>query len=82
MKNCKNKQTRIKQIQGFTDTNQRDKSVLVASVRQLANKTEEMSIAVAEKNRSVVLQQLKELAASEPSLNILRTKQQTHEKNL
>ena len=56
--------------------------MFIAGVIQLASKTEQMSIAVAQQNRSAVRQQLRELAAEERSLNILRTTQQTHEKNL
>lgn len=49
-----------------------DKSGLLAEVLQLANKTEEMSRAMAQKNRSAVRQQLGELAAEKRSLNKLR----------
>ncbi|MBH8565572.1 hypothetical protein I8748_25935 [Nostoc sp. CENA67] len=73
---------KIEQIQIFPDSIQTDKSVVIAGIIQLASKTEEMSRAIAQKNRSAVRQQLRELAAQERSLNIFRTKQQTHEKNL
>ena len=62
---------KIDEIKLYKDINEHDKSVLLAKVLQLANKTEEMSRAVAEKNRSEVRQKLGELAAEKRSLNKL-----------
>ncbi|WP_298907384.1 hypothetical protein [uncultured Nostoc sp.] len=63
---------KIDEIKLSKDVNKHDKSVLIAEVFQLANKTQEMSKAVAQKNRSVVRQKLGELAAEKRSLNKLR----------
>ncbi|MEH2463698.1 hypothetical protein [Nostoc sp.] len=63
---------KIDKIKLSKDVNKHDKSVLISEVFQLANKTQEMSKAVAQKNRSVVRQKLGELAAEKRSLNKLR----------
>ena len=63
---------KIDEIKLSKDVSKHDKSVLIAEVFQLANKTQEMSKAVAQKNRSVVRQKLGELAAEKRSLNKLR----------
>ena len=63
---------KIYEIKLSKDVSKHDKSVLVAEVFQLANKIEEMSRAVAQKNRSAVRQKLGELAAEKRSLNKLR----------
>ena len=61
--------TKIKVSKYVTE---RDKSMLLAEVLQLANKTEQISSAVAQKNRSEVQQKLGELAAEKRVLNKLR----------
>ncbi|MEH2011883.1 hypothetical protein [Nostoc sp.] len=63
---------KIDEIKLSKDVSKHHKSVLIAEVFQLANKTQEMSKAVAQKNRSVVRQKLGELAAEKRSLNKLR----------
>lgn len=63
---------KIDKIKLSEDVSERDKSMLLAEVMQLGNKTAEMSRAVAQKNRSAVRQQLGELAAEKRSLNKLR----------
>ncbi|MEH2274027.1 MAG: hypothetical protein V7K40_04240 [Nostoc sp.] len=63
---------KIDEIKLSKEVSEHDKSVLVAEVFQLANKTEEMSRAVGQKNRSAVRQKLGELAAEKRSLNKLR----------
>ena len=63
---------KIDEIKLSKDVSEHDKSVLGSEVSQLANKTEEMSKAVAQKNRSAVRQKLGELAAEKRSLNKLR----------
>ena len=56
-----------------------DKLLLLAEVIQLANKTEEMSRAVGQKNRLEVRQKLGELAAEERSLNKLKKSSRTNQ---
>ncbi|MEH2423537.1 MAG: hypothetical protein V7K48_22275 [Nostoc sp.] len=63
---------KIDEIKLSKDVSEHDKSVLLTEVLQLANNTEEMSRAVAQKNHSVVRQKLGELAAEKRSLNKLR----------
>ncbi|MEH2143583.1 hypothetical protein [Nostoc sp.] len=63
---------KIDEIKLSKDVSEHDKSVLLAEVFQLGNKTEEMSRAVAQKNRSAVRQKLGELAAEKRSLNKFR----------
>ena len=63
---------KIDKIKLSQDISEDDKSVLLAEVLQLANKTEEMSKAVAKKNYSEVRQKLGELTVEKRSLNKLR----------
>ncbi|MEH2252703.1 hypothetical protein [Nostoc sp.] len=63
---------KIDEIKLSKDVREHDKSILLTEVLQLANNTEEMSRAVAQKNRSAVRQKLGELAAEKRSLNKLR----------
>lgn len=63
---------KIDKIKLSKDVSEHDKSVLIAEVFQLANKTQEMSRAVAQKNRSLVQQKLEELAVEKQALNKLR----------
>ncbi|MEI1373579.1 hypothetical protein PQG02_15360 [Nostoc sp. UHCC 0926] len=63
---------KIDEIKLSKDVSEHDKSVLGSEVFQLANKTEEMSRAVAQKNCSAVRQKLGELAAEKRSLNKLK----------
>lgn len=63
---------KIDEIKLSKDVTEHDKSVLLAEILQLANKTEEMSKAVAQKNRSLVQQKLGELAAEKQALSKLR----------
>ncbi|MCC5643817.1 hypothetical protein LC607_12845 [Nostoc sp. CHAB 5824] len=63
---------KIDNINLSKDVTEHDKSLLLAEVLQLANKTEEMSKAIVQKNRSAVRQKLRELAAEKRSLNKLR----------
>ena len=62
----------IFKIKASKDVTEQDKSVLLANVLKLANKTEEMSKAVAQKNHSTVQGKLGELAAEQRELNKLR----------
>ena len=64
--------SKIDKIKLSKDVSEHDKSVLLADVLQLANKTEEMSRAVAKKNYSEVRQKLGELAVEKRSLNKLK----------
>ncbi|MHC5758640.1 hypothetical protein [Nostoc sp.] len=63
---------KIDEIKLSKDVSEDDKSILLAEVLKLGNKTEEISRAVAQKNRSAVRQKLIELAAEKRSLNKLR----------
>ncbi|WP_375506968.1 hypothetical protein [uncultured Nostoc sp.] len=63
---------KIDKIKLSKDVTEHDKSLLLAEVIQITNKTEEMSRAVGEKNRLEVRQKLGELAAEERSLNKLK----------
>ncbi|MHC5850659.1 hypothetical protein [Nostoc sp.] len=63
---------KIDEIKLSKDVSEHDKSILLAEVLKLGNKTEEISRAVAQKNRSAVRQKLIELAAEKLSLNKLR----------
>ncbi|WP_341528074.1 hypothetical protein WKK05_01595 [Nostoc sp. UHCC 0302] len=59
----------IVQIKPSSDTTERYKSVLLADTLQLANTTKQISIAVTQKNRTLVQRQLRELATEARSLN-------------
>jgi arginine/lysine/ornithine decarboxylase len=63
---------KIDKIKLSKDVTEHDKLLLLAEVLQLENKTEEVSRAVVQKNRSEVRQKLGELAAEERSLNKLK----------
>lgn len=63
---------KIDKIKLSKDVSKRDKSGLLSEVLQLANKTEEISRAVRQKNRSAVRQKLGELAAEKRSINKLK----------
>ena len=63
---------KIDKIKLSKEVTQHDKSLLLAEVIQLTNKTEEMSRAVVQKNRSEVQQKLGELAAEGRTLNKLK----------
>ncbi|MEH1839434.1 MAG: hypothetical protein V7L20_11825 [Nostoc sp.] len=63
---------KIDKIKLSKDVTKHDKSQLLAEVIQFANKVEEMSRYVGQKNRSEVQQKLGELAIEERSLNKLK----------
>ncbi|MFN6483532.1 MULTISPECIES: hypothetical protein [unclassified Nostoc] len=62
----------IDKIKLSKDVTEHDKSLLLAEVIRLTNKTEEISQAVVQRNRLEVRQKLGELAAEERSLNKLK----------
>ncbi|MEH1944887.1 MAG: hypothetical protein V7L01_32370 [Nostoc sp.] len=63
---------KIEKIKLSKDVTERDQSLLLAEVLQLANKTEEISRDVVQKNRSAVQQKLGELAAEKLMLKLKR----------